>query len=212
VPVDAHRSLACQLLFPTPLWTFALPDALDAGRFAAAILTLRSETPQGIQITNQGGWHSPTNLLDHPPLAELFPWIAASCQAALAEIGWDFSKARPCFNNAWAMVNGQEHSVRAHLHPSSLFSGVVYLQAGPSCGNIAFLDPRNGAQELLPPLTQSSRSVLNRRVEQAPSDGLLLLFPAWLCHEVGCNNSTRERICVSFNIGMKPVLETNAAP
>jgi len=91
-----------------------------------------------------------------------------------------------------------------------LFSGVVYLQAGPSCGNIAFLDPRNGAQMLLPPLIPSSRSVLNGRVEQAPSEGLLLLFPAWLWHEVGCNNSAQDRICVSFNIGMQSRLKNNA--
>lgn len=102
----------------------------------------------------------------------------------------------------------RDYSVRAHLHPNSLFSGVVYLQAAPDCGNIAFLDPRNGAQVLLPPVIHPSLGVLNGRVEQAPSEGLLLLFPAWLWHEVGGNQSERERISISFNIGMQPLLKS----
>ena len=33
----------------------------------------------------------------------------------------------------------------------------------------------------------------------------MLLFPAWLWHEVGANNSQEERIAISFNIGMQAV-------
>lgn len=32
------RSMACQLLFPTPLWTFVLPAELSDADFAAAVL------------------------------------------------------------------------------------------------------------------------------------------------------------------------------
>ena len=194
-----------QLLFATPLWSFEFPKHLEPAVSAKEVLRLREQDPAGLQITNQGGWHSRTNLLDHAPLAPLFQWLAASCQQALGELGWDFSLARPKFNNAWAMVNGCGHSVRAHLHPNSLMSGVVYLQAQEHSGNIAFLDPRNGAQVLLPPLQNPQASLLNGRHEIAPRPGLMLLFPAWLWHEVGANTSQQERICISFNIGMQAV-------
>ena len=194
-----------QLLFATPVWQIELPPSLEPELIAREVLRLRQQDPTGLQITNQGGWHSRTNLLDHAPLAPLFQWMAASCQQALGELGWDFSVARPRFNNAWAMVNGSGHSVRAHLHPNSLMSGVVYLQTPEHSGNIAFLDPRNGAQVLLPPLKDPQASLLNGRHEIVPRPGLMLLFPAWLWHEVGASNSQQERISISFNIGMQPV-------
>lgn len=192
-----------QDLFPTPVWSFEFPESLDAGRFAQEIQTLRKKDPHGVLITNQGGWHSRPDLLDKPGLATLFQWSAGCCQAALTELGWDFSLARPRFNNAWAMINSPGHSVRAHLHPNSLFSGVIYLQAPPESGSISFLDPRNGAQMLLPPLRPKGTGILNGRHEELPQAGRLLLFPAWLWHEVGSNKSEQERICISFNVGMQ---------
>lgn len=201
-----------QLLFATPVWSFDLPPTLEPAAIAEEVLRIRGQDPTGIQITNQGGWHSRTNLLEHAPLAPLFQWMAAQCQQALGELGWDFALARPRFNNAWAMVNGNGHSVRAHLHPNSLISGVVYLQMPERSGNIAFLDPRNGAQVLLPPLQDPQASLLNGRLEMAPHPGLMLLFPAWLWHEVGASHSEQERISISFNIGMQPVSAATPKP
>jgi uncharacterized protein (TIGR02466 family) len=155
-----------------------------------------------VQITNQGGWHSQTNLLENPALASLFQWIAGCCQEAFTDLGWDFSLAHPRFNNAWAMLNSSGHSVRAHVHPNSLFSGVAYLQANPTSGSIGFLDPRNGAQVLAPPLLAKNSGILKGRHEEAPASGRLLLFPAWLWHEVDINCSNAERVCISFNVGM----------
>lgn len=195
--------MACQLLFPTPVWCFELPERLDTGSFVNEIRRLQTEDPQGLQITNQGGWHSRTNLLDQPALASLFQWIAECSQEALTHLGWDFARAKPCFNNAWAMVNSRGHSIRAHLHPNSLFSGVIYLQAENKCGRIAFLDPRNGSQVLMPPLRDTHPGhLLQGRHELEPRTGLLVVFPAWLWHEAEPNESDHERICISFNIGM----------
>jgi len=201
-----------QLLFATPVWSFDLPPTLEPAAIAKEVQRIRGQDPTGVQITNQGGWHSRTNLLEHAPLAPLFQWMAAHCQQALGELGWDFALARPRFNNAWAMVNGSGHSVRAHLHPNSLMSGVVYLQTPERSGNIAFLDPRNGAQVLLPPLQDPQASLLNGRLEMVPRPGLMLLFPAWLWHEVGASHSDQERISISFNIGMQPVSAATPKP
>ena len=168
------------------------------------ILTLERRDPEGVLLTNQGGWHSRTNLLEDPELNALFLWIASCTQRAMDEIGWDRVKATPCFNNAWAMVNREGHSVRAHLHPNSLFSGVMYLTAPEGSGAIAFLDPLAGAQVLLPPLQDPSAGYTSGRILRQPRPGRLLLFPGWLWHEVEGSRSTEPRICVSFNIGMQP--------
>jgi len=189
-------------LFPTPLWSFQYPDPQHIDHWTSHVLQLQQEDPQGRSVTNQGGWHSQTDLLDDQALAPLFRWIAASCQQAFTEIGWDFSLATPSFNNAWAMVNGPGHTTRAHLHPHSLFSGVVYLQADKGAGAIAFLDPRGGAQMLCPPLLPGKGELLQGRLRRQPSAGLMLLFPSWLWHEVEPSAPGRElRISISFNVG-----------
>lgn len=191
-------------LFATPLWSFSYPTRADLQPLADRVLELEQGNPAGIKVTNQGGWHSSTSLLDDPAFADLFRWVAACCQQAFEKAGWDLARAKPSFNNAWAMVNRRGNGTRAHLHPNSLFSGVFYLKVPPASGDIAFLDPRSGAQMLLPPL-QSAKGVFNGRELRRPEEGLLLLFPAWLWHEVEPSESLEPRICISFNVGMRPL-------
>lgn len=202
--------MRCERLFPTPLWVFELPDDLSVSQLATTVLQLKEQDPAGIAITNQGGWHSRTDLLEHGALAPLFAWIANRCQDAFSDLGWDFSLARPRFNNAWAMVNGPGHSVRAHLHPNSLFSGVVYLQTPEAGGSLAFLDPRQGAQVLQPPLRPDHPGMLNGRIEHHPKAGTMILFPSWLWHEVDRNRSLVERVSISFNIGMQAIAKAKS--
>ena len=194
-----------ELLFATPLWQFQHPDPLACQAWGAHVLALEGEDPAGLQLTNQGGWHSSTGLLGDPALAELFHWIAARCQGAAQEWGWDLRAATPTFNNAWGMVNRQGHSTRAHLHPNSLLSGVVYLQVPEGSGALAFLDPRAGAQMLVPPWRTGAGEDVGGRVRRLPTAGQLLVFPSWLWHEVEPSSQAGARISISFNVGMRPV-------
>jgi len=159
--------------------------------------------PSGVSLTNQGAWHSSTSLLKEPQLEELFTWIADQVQKALDAWGWDRQVARPQFNNAWAVVSLAGASHGAHLHPNSLFSGVLYLAAPAGSGAIAFLDPRAGALMLQAPLTKEASQRELGRHRCIPESGLLLLFPAWLWHEVEVSSCKDPRICISFNLGLK---------
>lgn len=165
----------------------------------------REEERRGLQVTNQGGWHSPTDLLADPLLQPIFHWIAGCTTQALQGLDWYLARAVTYFNNAWAMVNRRGDSVRAHLHPNSLFNRVFYITAPEGSGTIAFLDPHSGSQMLLPPLAEPDSDFARGRVRFAPARGRLLLFPAWAWHEVEQSAGDKLRICVSFNIGMKPV-------
>ena len=198
--------MPCDRLFVTPLWSWHHPEPDALTPLVRRVLALEAADPAGLQLTNQGGWHSATTLLDDPVFHALFQWIATSVQAGLEDWGWDLAQARPCFNNAWAMVNRRGHSTRAHLHPNSLFSGVFYLQVPEGSGAIAFLDPRAGAQMLQAPLRRSSAALASSgRVTRNPEAGELLLFPSWLWHEVEPSDGLEPRICLSFNLGMRPV-------
>jgi uncharacterized protein (TIGR02466 family) len=198
-------AVRCEALFCTPLWSSQHPDPVLLQGLATTVLSLEAADPAGIQRTNQGGWHSPVTLLDQPQFAGLFHWIAAEALGAFEAWGWDLNQALPCFHNAWAMVNRKGSSTRAHLHPNSFFSGVCYLQVPAGSGAIAFLDPRSGAQMLQPPMRSDARGDHSGRVVQQPYPGLLLLFPSWLWHEVEPSSCQEPRICISFNLGLRPV-------
>lgn len=176
-PVRPCRHQGCS---PPPLWCFQHQEDDQQRGWSERILALERHDEAGLTLTNQGGWHSRTNLLADPSLNTLFLWIAGCTQQAVDDFWWDTDKATPCFNNAWAIVNRKGDSVRAHLHPNSLFSGVIYLTAPEGSGAIAFLDPRAGAQVLLPPLRDPTAGYACGRILRQPQPGLLLLFPGWL--------------------------------
>ena len=194
-----------QSLFPTPLWTAQFSEVEQLVRWADRVMVLKGADPIGVQLTNQGAWHSQTNVLQDPGLHELFFWIAAQVHGALSAWGWDLLRAGPRFNNAWAVVSRAGDSHGAHLHPNSLFSGVFYLAAPAGSGAIAFLDPRAGALMLQPPLRQELAGRESGRLRLEPEAGLLLLFPAWLWHEVEVSRCKEPRICISFNLGLNPI-------
>ena len=192
-----------QTLFPTPLWSTHCTDFGLLERGADVLLRLMASDPFGLSLTNQGAWHSRTNLLQEQQLDELFQWTAVQVQNGLAAWGWDLATARPRFNNAWGVVSRSGHSHGAHLHPNSLFSGVLYLAAPPGSGALVFLDPRAGALMLQPPLTTEVAQRELGRHRCLPEKGLLVLFPAWLWHEVEVSACRDPRICISFNLGLK---------
>jgi len=56
--------MASDIIFPTLLWSFKYPDTGQLAGYGSRVIELRKGDPQGISITNLGGWHSKTNLLD----------------------------------------------------------------------------------------------------------------------------------------------------
>lgn len=98
----------------------------------------------------------------------------------------------------WANVNlpGAKHSV--HAHPNNFFSGVYYVQTDSRANTIRFHDPRGQTDAVMPPRTENN--VFNSNVAHVEAKpGRLVMFPAWLRHDVPTNLSHRERISLSFN-------------
>ena len=61
-------------------------------------------------------------------------------------------------------------------------------------------DPRPGVQMVMPNRKEGQLpSQLWREVHYEPIAGRIIMFPAWLWHEVRINESNDTRISVSFN-------------
>jgi uncharacterized protein (TIGR02466 family) len=101
----------------------------------------------------------------------------------------------------WTTIYPTGCFVPEHVHSNSLLSGVFYAKAPEDCGNIVFHDPSWVTKTMF--LHQSKPvfpGVCTKQTEK-PETGLMLLFPSWLPHKTLPNNSTEDRIIVSFNIG-----------
>jgi uncharacterized protein (TIGR02466 family) len=104
---------------------------------------------------------------------------------------------------AWINVNPQGGYNVVHNHPNAFFSGVYYLQASEKSGDIVFLNPVSEQSLTLPIQLIDKSSLYNiDRYFFTPRQDLLILFPAYLNHYVHPNQSSDERICVAFNIGI----------
>jgi uncharacterized protein (TIGR02466 family) len=155
-----------------------------------------------MEKTNEGGWHSQDDLHEDDRFATLKSEIINLGQDALNHLAVE-DHLIPELSGMWAVVNGPGSSNKLHTHPFNYLSGVFYLQVPPDSGPLVFWDPRPQSDVLLPPKKPEESIHISNRVSWAPKSNDLILFPSWLSHEVEKNNSTEERIVLSFNLELK---------
>ena len=195
-------------LFPTLLYVKDLPNANALNNYLEQKIMQWSQQDKGLSKTNAGGWHSGTDM----NIKEEYNVLTRELFTMQEEI---FTKERldqkPVLGNMWANVNYPKCYNRPHIHPNSLFSGVYFVKTPKGSGNLMVYDPRPGIQMAMPNRKGDKRtknmildhgplpSELWREVHYEPIAGRIIMFPAWLWHEVKPNESNDTRISVSFN-------------
>ena len=167
--------------FPTPVYIKEIPNARELNFYLEKnILQWNKKDPKGVNKTNVNGWHSQTDMNkreEYNPLTK-----------------------QPVLGNMWANINYPGGYNRPHLHPNSLFSGVYWIKTPANCGKFMIYEPRQGAQCTMPNRKEGKLPPeLWREVHYTPRAGTIVMFPAWLWHEVRPNQSNDTRISVSFN-------------
>jgi uncharacterized protein (TIGR02466 family) len=104
--------------------------------------------------------------------------------------------------SSWSMLHNKGHWAQDHVHSNSLISGVLYLQTDKDSGDIVFKKTAN-YPNLFPAAVSPDIDTYNIFNSQSwtykPEDGLIIIFPSSLVHEVGISNSDQDRYCVAFN-------------
>ncbi len=198
-----------ELLFSVPIW---LRQVVDHKRINAElrkhVAALEKREPS-VKRSNVGGWHSAANLHLNEDFAEIRRIIGTACAQCAESMGFDFSSHHLKFSEMWANRNGPGDYNRAHIHPNSFLSGAYYVQLPPNAGDIEFYDPvRERSMQVLP--TKDKTLLNSQSVEYECEEGSLVIFPAWLQHAVGANNSSSDRISISFNMFMEPTSAENS--
>ena len=184
--------------FPTPVYIQEIPNAVELNNHLEKnILQWQKEDPKGVSKTNVNGWHSQTDMNrkhEYDPLTkELF-----KVQEEIFKK--EFLTEKPVLGNMWANINYPGGFNRPHLHPNSLFSGVYWVKAPEKSGSLMLYEPRPGVQCTMPNRKEGKLPPeLWREVHYTPKAGMVVMFPAWLWHEVQPNKSNDIRISVSFN-------------
>ncbi len=196
--------------FPTYIYFTDVPGGAALNQaLKQAIYAMREQDADGLHRSNvkqAGAWHSQDDLNRRDEFAELSTQVLEAAGGVYQDQAYDPDFV-PAIDNMWANISPRHAFNRTHVHPGVIWSGVYYIQAPESSGRIYFTDPRVQAQMLRPRIHAEGRQQAHNWTEVyfEPVEGRLILFPAWLSHEVEPNLSEAEgdagvRISISFNL------------
>jgi len=189
------------LIFPTPIWW---TDAnIDNSVLKRLALELKEEDPIGRVVSNSGGWQSnDLYSFTHKELIPLNNIILEQAKRCLIDYGYCLNSGYLEVSNFWININYFKDSNVAHFHDRSFVSGVYYIDAEASQGEIFF--SKNSAEAFI--VSSAAGHIVERNdlscVEQTyeVKTGRLILFPSSLMHRVAENLSKHPRISISWNV------------
>ena len=195
-------------MFATPCVTADLPDAPALNAELRKTIGEREKSHPGTQHSNLGGWQSDWDMDRWGGAASIRLLAFArnianrattDRQGKLVALTWRA--------NMWANINRSGHANEFHSHPGSFWSGVYYVDDGGAegGGELEFMDPRGpGPAMYAPQLAFAMPGGLSVGANETvpPRTGRLVLFPAWLLHQVRPYRGGGERISIAFNLSL----------
>ena len=185
-------------MFSVPLHTMYIKD-FDKKKeeLIDYVYNLKSKQ-SGRNATNRGGWQSSVfpvkggdvlqdlilNLVSNIPSFRTDRRIETKCQA-------------------WVNINSPSSYNIKHCHPCSDLAGVLWIKIPKNSGQICFYSPYDYmCYEEIKSYSDDFKKDTNYYYNYSfiPNEGLLVLFPSHLQHDVEVNKSDEDRISVSFNL------------
>jgi len=199
-------------LFATPIVFSDVPDGATLNVELRKVIEQRAQAHPGTQHSNLGGWQSTWDMdrWGGAPAIKLLA-IARNLANRMTTDREGKPVAITWRANMWANVNRTGHGNEFHSHPGSFWSAVYYVDDGgiaadPSLGGeLEFMDPRGPGPAMYAPnlafAMPGGRSVgANETVR--PKVGRLVMFPAWLLHQVRPYRGSAERISIALNLSL----------
>ena len=197
-----------KLLFSTPLYHASLADSgnFDMGELEKSCWSIAQDDEAGqkwCDENNYPGYTSYASLSDltwrSPFFEELKNLLDLHVKTFVEELDFDLEGRNLKLEDLWINIlpEGGNHS--AHIHPNSVISGTTYISMPSGSGAIKFEDPRHSMMMAAPSRIKDAKEYLKPFIYVNPAVGDVLLWESWLRHEVPANNSSEERISISFN-------------
>jgi uncharacterized protein (TIGR02466 family) len=192
-------------LFVTQLYEAEIGDDALLSELAHSIRTLAKDDKAGRRWSREWGYRGYTSyasLNDLPKRDPAFAKVARLVKPHVNRFGKDCAfdlKNKLRLDSLWVNLLPAGGSHRGHIHPHSVVSGTLYVEAPKAAGAIALEDPRIPLMMAAPPRTNGAPEELRTIVTVEPRPGLLLLWESWLRHEVLPGAGRGERLSISFN-------------
>ena len=184
-----------QMLYQTPLFEINI-DNIDNRKLEKDIYKLKENDKNGVQLSNNGGWHSE---IQYDDISDIFQPLINKFGLILSNLPFSPSISKIESLGIWANINERYSYNKAHTHPQCDISGVYYVKVPEGdCGKLMFADPRQS-------YTYGNRFFVERytggeSTGRDPIEGNMYLFPSSLEHSVLTNNVDEDRISISFNM------------
>jgi len=199
-------------LFTTPFVIDQLQSAGGINVLKETILAEKERDHAGVQISNIGGWHSNTQMLDwggEAARALAYKAMTLADEATLDAVNPQESRYS-WVPEMWANVSGKASANFHHTHPGSFWSAVAYIDDGyeestdPALGGeLQLLDPRMPMVRMTAPdlrLKDGSGQAQNNEPKLRPKTGMIVMFPSWLQHAVRPFYGSGTRISIAINL------------
>ncbi len=186
-----------EYFFPTPIY-FSMVKNLDL--IQQEMSNYVSNLDRGANLANPWGdtvqttfkYGNYEHVLSSTPA--LLEEIKNHCNEFLVRLKHFNLNAR--IKQSWCNFGDQNSFQHYHIHGDSDISGVYYYQTSGDDGDIVFRNP--SLVNRFHKLTYN----IDNSVNYKPEVGKIILFPSFLEHAVYSNNTSHQRISVSFNISL----------
>ena len=187
--------------FATPIFQEGVAGFAEQNeKLCALVKRLQAEDPEGVQRSNQGGWHSSekVEVRELPEFAELKKVIMDAAKVVATGLGFE---GRSMFlASAWFVVSPAGAANVRHVHPQTFLSGAYYIKVPAGSSPICFHDPRLTKVYATPISTsQNGTPYAAETVKYQVEESRLIIFPGWLEHSVPAHRAEGERVVLSFN-------------
>lgn len=143
------------------------------------------------------------NVLLREDLKDLKDKIEEHCKLYIKNLLSISDRTNFYIQNSWVNIHAPCDWAQSHRHMNSLISGCLYLKIPKNSGKIRFIK-NNGNINLFSTATTFDYDQINHITAEfwniEPTDGMILLFPSHLFHEVDVNNSEENRYSLAFNL------------
>ncbi len=175
-----------ELIFGAPLWKLD-SDSFDEKKITEEIFSAQRSDPNGIKISNSGGYHSGFDF--KTPLTDEYIRSRLESNEGLNFPHKVISK--------WFNINNKGNSNNPHRHGFMGLSGVLFITDAPGLvlSNDDLFSPSllNNNNE---PFTHGTLKINGK-------PGMIVVFPSTILHWVEPSESDTPRITFAFNIEIK---------
>lgn len=183
-------------LWPTPIYQNHI--SIDA-RWMQLIDSLTFERMK----SKNGNITVDRNVLLNPEFADLKDNVEEHCKLYVKNLLSITDRTSFYLQNSWINIHEPHDFAQSHIHTNSLISGCLYLKIPKDSGLIRFYK-NQGHVNLFPTSISFDYNEVNCITSDfwslEPKEGMILLFPSHLLHEVDRNTSEENRYSLAFNL------------